>query len=77
MHNHGFACFGPSVRHAWVLAYYFERACDVQLRVAQSGGKLRPPPEAVMRKAAEDSYLPEFAPGACEWEALCEEITFD
>ena len=43
----------------------------------QSGGKLRRPNKAVMEKAAEDSYLPEFAPGVCEWEALCDEVTFD
>ncbi|KAL7543976.1 hypothetical protein ACHAXR_013456 [Thalassiosira sp. AJA248-18] len=77
MHNHGFVCFGPSVRHAWVLAYYFEKCCEIQLRVMQSGGKLRRPNKRVMQKAAEDSYLPEFAPGVCEWEALCEEISFD
>mmetsp|Transcript_15308 Transcript_15308/g.32913 ORF Transcript_15308/g.32913 Transcript_15308/m.32913 type:complete len:909 (-) Transcript_15308:88-2814(-) len=77
MHNHGFVCFGPSVRHAWVLAYYFEKCCEIQLRAMQSGGKLRRPKKAVMQKAAKDSYLPEFAPGVCEWEALCEMISFD
>eukprot|EP00956_Cyclotella_meneghiniana_P044124 scaffold302520_cov156-Cyclotella_meneghiniana.AAC.1 len=46
MHNHGFVCFGPSVRHAWVLAYYFEKCCEIQLRVMQSGGKLRRPNKA-------------------------------
>jgi ribulose-5-phosphate 4-epimerase/fuculose-1-phosphate aldolase len=35
MHNHGFVCFGPSVRHVWVLAYYFEKCCEIQLRVMQ------------------------------------------
>lgn len=77
MNNHGFVCFGSSVREVWVLAYYFERCCEVQLRLMQSGGKIRMPPKAVMQKAAEASYLPEFAPGVQEWEALCEEITFD
>mmetsp|Transcript_21337 Transcript_21337/g.43840 ORF Transcript_21337/g.43840 Transcript_21337/m.43840 type:complete len:905 (+) Transcript_21337:130-2844(+) len=77
MHNHGYVCFGSSVREAWVLAYYFERCCEVQLRVMQCGGKIRHPPKAVLQKAMETSYLPEFAPGVCEWEALCEEISFD
>ena len=77
MHNHGFVCFGPSVRHVWVLAYYFKKCCEIQLRVMQSGGKLRRPAKVAMQKAAEDSYLPEFAPGVCEWEALCEDISFD
>ena len=77
MYNHGFACFGKSVKEAWVLAYYFERCCETQLRVMQSGGRLRRPNKMVMEKAAESSYLPEFAPGAQEWEALCEQISFD
>ncbi|KAL3936084.1 MAG: hypothetical protein SGBAC_008526 [Bacillariaceae sp.] len=77
MNNHGFVCFGASVREVWVLAYYFERCCEVQLRLMQSGGKIRMPPKAVMQKAAECSYLPEFAPGVQEWDALCGEISFD
>lgn len=76
MYNHGFVCFGSSVREAWVLAYYFERCCEVQLRVMQCGGKVRLPPKTVMENAAKASYLPEFAPGSCEWEALCEDISF-
>eukprot|EP00980_Cylindrotheca_fusiformis_P018960 scaffold6350_cov117-Cylindrotheca_fusiformis.AAC.5 len=77
LNNHGFVCFGSSVREVWVLAYYFERCCEVQLRLMQCGGQIRLPPKAVMQKAAEASYLPEFAPGVQEWEALCEEISFD
>ena len=30
-----------------------------------------------MKKAAEASYLPEFAPGVCEWDALCKEVSFE
>jgi len=77
MHNHGYACFGASVREAWVLAYYFERCCQVQLDLLKTGAKVRLPSAAVMRKAAETSYLPEFAPGVCEWDALCDTIVFD
>ena len=76
MHNHGYVCFGKSVREAWVLAYYFERCCEVQLRVMQSGGKPKIPKVAVMEKAAETSYLEEFAPGVCEWDALCQTVSF-
>jgi ribulose-5-phosphate 4-epimerase/fuculose-1-phosphate aldolase len=77
MQNHGYVCFGRSVREAWVLAYYFERCCEVQLRVMQTGAKITMPPAAVMKKAAETSYLPEFAPGVCEWDALCKEVSFE
>jgi|UPI000581A65D phosphoglycerate dehydrogenase-like enzyme/ribulose-5-phosphate 4-epimerase/fuculose-1-phosphate aldolase/SAM-dependent methyltransferase len=76
MNNHGFVCFGKTIKEVWVLAYYFERCCEVQLRVMQSGGKIRQPPASVMAQAATTSYLPEFAPGVCEWDALCADIQF-
>jgi len=76
MDNHGFVCFGSSVREVWVLAYYFERVCEIQMNLLKCGAKIRMPPKAVMEKAAADSYLPEFAPGVSEWDALCEEISF-
>ena len=76
MHNHGYVCFGKTVRESWVLAYYFERVCEVQLRVMQTGGKVKMPSPRVMAAAAESSYLPEFAPGACEWDALCNSVDF-
>eukprot|EP00977_Amphora_coffeiformis_P010152 scaffold2363_cov159-Amphora_coffeaeformis.AAC.14 len=77
MDHHGFACFGKSVKEAWVLAYYFERACDVQCRIMASGGKAKTPNPVVMAGAASSSYLPEFAPGAAEWDALCASVSFD
>lgn len=77
MQNHGSVCFGRSVREAWVLAYYFERCCEVQLRVMQTGAKIKMPTPGVMKKEAEASYLPEFAPGVCEWDALCKEVSFE
>jgi len=73
MHNHGFCCFGPTVAAAWVLAYYFERCCEVQMKLLQSGAKVKTPKLDVMTKAAETSYLPDFAPGVCEWKAIVEE----
>lgn len=77
LNNHGFVCFGKSVKEVFILAYYFERCCDVQLRVMQFGSEIQYPSEAVMEAAAETSFLPEFAPGNCEWEALCGEVDFE
>ena len=34
------------------------------------------PKQTVMEQVARDSYLAEFAPGVCEWEALSESIQF-
>lgn len=77
MNNHGFVTFGRSVKEVWVLAYYFERACEIQLRCMASGGKIRMPNPKVMQKAAKTSYSVQFAPGASEWEALCRSVQFD
>eukprot|EP00977_Amphora_coffeiformis_P020377 scaffold8195_cov156-Amphora_coffeaeformis.AAC.1 len=41
MNHQGFACFGKSVKEAWVLAYYFERACDIQYHMMTSDGKAK------------------------------------
>mmetsp|Transcript_24064 Transcript_24064/g.47245 ORF Transcript_24064/g.47245 Transcript_24064/m.47245 type:complete len:546 (+) Transcript_24064:150-1787(+) len=71
MRHHGFCTLAKTVAEAWVLAYYFDKSCRTQLEVMKaSGGKLRRPPASVMEKASQQIYLPEFAPGVCEWEAL-------
>lgn len=77
MNHHGYCCFGKSVKEAWVLAYYFERACEVQWRLMASGGTPILPDPAVMEGAAKSSYLPQFAPGAAEWDALRASVSFD
>eukprot|EP00401_Gymnodinium_catenatum_P006126 CAMPEP_0117601976 /NCGR_PEP_ID=MMETSP0784-20121206/77326_1 /TAXON_ID=39447 /ORGANISM="" /LENGTH=521 /DNA_ID=CAMNT_0005404747 /DNA_START=109 /DNA_END=1672 /DNA_ORIENTATION=+ len=70
MRNHGFCTFGKSVAEAWVLAYYFEKSCETQISVLQTGQAIRKPKAEVMAHAAKQSYLPGFAPGDSEWDAL-------
>ena len=70
MENHGFCTFGRTLGEAWVLAYYFDKACRTQLSCLQTGQKINYPSEKVLAHAAEQSVLPEFLPGACEWGAL-------
>lgn len=70
MDNHGFCTFGRTLGEAWVLAYYFDKACQTQLNCLQTGQKINYPSEKVLAHAAEQSVLPEFLPGACEWDAL-------
>lgn len=72
MNNHGFTCFGSSVREVWVLAFYFERCCQVQMDCLKTGQKIKYPNQKVMAKAAEASYLENFAPGVQEWDGICE-----
>ena len=61
---------GRTIGEAWVLAYYFDKSCQTQLNVLQTQQKIRYPKEEVLRKAAEQSYLPDFFPGLNEWDAL-------
>ena len=75
MENHGFCTFGRTLGEAWVLAYYFDKACQTQLNCLQTGAKINFPKKEVLAHAAEQSLLPEFLPGNCEWEALRKMLT--
>jgi len=70
MENHGFCTFGKTLGEAWVLAYYFDKACQTQLSCLQTGQKIKYPDKKVLAHAAEQAKLPEFLPGNCEWKAL-------
>ncbi len=75
MENHGFCTFGRTLGEAWVLAFFFDKSCQTQLNLLQTGQKINYPNEKVLAHAAEQSYLPEFLPGACEWDALRKMLT--
>ena len=75
MENHGFCTFGKTLGEAWVLAYYFDKACQTQLTCLQTGAKIKMPDEKVLAHAAEQAVLPEFLPGNCEWDALRKMLT--
>lgn len=75
MENHGFCTFGKTLGEAWVLAYYFDKACQTQLNVLQTGQKINYPSDKVLAHAAEQAMLPDFEPGACEWDALRKMLT--
>jgi ribulose-5-phosphate 4-epimerase/fuculose-1-phosphate aldolase len=75
MENHGFCCFGKTLGEAWVLAYYFDKACQTQLNCLQTGAKINFPNETVLAHAGEQSQIPEFLPGNMEWKALRKMLT--
>jgi ribulose-5-phosphate 4-epimerase/fuculose-1-phosphate aldolase len=74
MPNHGYCVLGATVAEAWVLAYYFEKACEsLILALAAAGGdreRLNRPDPSVMEKAARQAYDEKFSPGVCEWAAI-------
>ena len=68
MRNHGLLTVGRTVAEAFMLHFYLERACRVQLEVMATGQKISLPPPEVCAKAAEQYR--QFWPGKHEWPAL-------
>lgn len=70
LRNHGTLTVGRSVRHAFLRAYQFENACQIQIDALAAGPVSTPPAEvaAMVNTAAKD---PRFFSGASlEWQAL-------
>lgn len=68
MRNHGLLTCGETVGEAFMLMYYLERACDVQMTVLASGASYQLPPAEVCEQAADQYGF--FPPGKFEWPAL-------
>ena len=68
LRHHGLLTAGWTVGEAFMLMYYLERACQVQMQVLSSGEPLRIPPAEVCERAA--CQYEQFAPGKYEWPAL-------
>ncbi len=68
LRNHGLLTAGRSIGEAFMLMYYLERACQVQLDAMATGQELNLPSPEVCRKAAEQYQG--FWPGQYEWPAL-------
>lgn len=52
LHNHGTLSVGPDAASAWLVAYFLERACTIQIRAQSGGGSLIDPGGAVAEKTA-------------------------
>lgn len=68
LRNHGMLTCGADVAEAFILMYYLERSCKVQIQVMSSGAKFRAVPADICRKAASQYIL--FPHGQYEWPAL-------
>jgi len=68
LRNHGLLTCGESVGEAFMLMYYLERACRVQLDVLASGAETELPPAAACERTAKQ--LTRFPQGQYEWAAL-------
>jgi ribulose-5-phosphate 4-epimerase/fuculose-1-phosphate aldolase len=68
LRNHGLLTCGATVGEAFMLMYYLERSCKVQMRVLASGADVNLLPAEVCRNAAAQYEL--FPHGKYEWPAL-------
>jgi ribulose-5-phosphate 4-epimerase/fuculose-1-phosphate aldolase len=68
LRNHGLLTCGETVGEAFMLMYYLERACKVQLQVLATGQDIQLPPAEVCETAAAQAL--QFPHGKYEWPAL-------
>ncbi len=68
LRHHGLLTAGRSVGEAFMLMYYLERACQIQMQVLSSGEGLQAPPDEICERAARQ--YEQFWPGKHEWPAL-------
>jgi len=68
LRNHGLLTCGATVAEAFILMYYLERSCRVQMQVLASGARYRTVPAEICRNAAAQYVL--FPHGKFEWPAL-------
>jgi ribulose-5-phosphate 4-epimerase/fuculose-1-phosphate aldolase len=70
LRNHGLLACGRSVRDAFEIMYYLERACQAQISALAGGSKIVIPPEEVIEKTARQFERPNRPPTERDWPAL-------
>lgn len=68
MRNHGLLTVGRTVAEAFYLAYYMEKACEIQVLAQSTGSPLIQPPAAVCEKSALQQDVSDL--GEIQWRAL-------
>jgi len=76
MENHGLLTVGRSIPEAFLLTYYLDKACDIQIAAQGTGADLIFPAEAEMAAMAQevDSGFGGKPFGVPEWEALIRQL---
>ncbi|MBA4117978.1 MAG: class II aldolase [Candidatus Puniceispirillum sp.] len=70
LHNHGLLTVAPTLPEAFMLAYYLERSCEVQLLARQGGEELIEPSRDVCEHTAAQFEGPERASLTKAYDAL-------
>ena len=76
MENHGLLTVGRSIPEAFLLTYYLDKACEIQVTAQGTGAELIVPAEAEMAAMAQevDSGFGGKPFGVPEWEALIRQL---
>ncbi|NJR65967.1 MAG: class II aldolase/adducin family protein [Leptolyngbyaceae cyanobacterium CRU_2_3] len=70
MRNHGLLTLGRTIPEAFVLMYYLEKSCEIQILAQSSGSKVITPPVAVCEKSAQQQDINMDNLGQLQWGAL-------
>jgi ribulose-5-phosphate 4-epimerase/fuculose-1-phosphate aldolase len=76
LRNHGLLTVGRSIADAFVSMYFFEAACNIQLRAQLGGGALRHIPAAIIEGAQRQAreVTRGVGPGALTWPSLLRKL---
>ena len=70
MRNHGLLTAGRTIPEAFILMYYLEKSCEVQILAQSSGSKLVMPSETVCQTSAQQQDIDMENLGQLQWGAL-------
>jgi ribulose-5-phosphate 4-epimerase/fuculose-1-phosphate aldolase len=75
LRNHGTLAVGATCADAFMVMYYLERACTMQIRAQAGGGTIGQPPQGAAEKAARQSeVLFDGTVGPLAWSALIRKV---
>ncbi|MDA0704595.1 MAG: class II aldolase/adducin family protein [Proteobacteria bacterium] len=79
MRNHGLLTCGRTIGEAFILMFYLDKACEIQVDAMGTGAPLLEPPLAVIEKAAEGwwNWYDDAPFGGHDWEALVRDLDRD
>jgi ribulose-5-phosphate 4-epimerase/fuculose-1-phosphate aldolase len=76
MRNHGLLTCGGTVGEAFMLTYYLDKACQIQLDTLASGEEIHVPPASVCAEAADRwwTWYKDAPFGQTDWDALVRQL---
>lgn len=77
LRNHGLLTVGRTIPEAFVLMYYLEKSCEIQIKAQSANSKILVPSHEVNEYSAQMRYSEAQhtgSPGALEWQALIRKL---